>query len=158
LLCDQGKLDEAVAEFQQLLRLKPDYAQELNGLAWGLATAAERKNRDGRKAVALARLAVKAAPADGGLWNTLGAAHYSAGNWKEAVTALAKSMELRKGGDSFDWFFLAMAHWQLGEKDMARTWFDRAAEWTARNQPRNEELRRFRAEAIELMGINGAKK
>jgi tetratricopeptide (TPR) repeat protein len=158
LLCDQGKLDEAVAEFQQLLRLQPDSVQTLNNLAWGLATAAERKGRDGRKAVALARLAVKAAPADGNSWNTLGAAHYSAGNWKEAVAALEKSMELRKGGNSFDWFFLAIAHWQLGEKDRARTWFGQAAEWMDRNEPNNEELRRFRAEAAELMGIDGTKK
>jgi hypothetical protein len=31
-----------------------------------------------------------------------------------------KSMELRKGDNSFDWFFLAMAHWQLGEKEQVR--------------------------------------
>ena len=53
-------------------------------------------------------------------------AHYRAGDWKASLTALEKSMELRKGGDSFDWFFLAMAHWQLGEKDEAREWYDRA--------------------------------
>jgi tetratricopeptide (TPR) repeat protein len=157
LLWDQGKLDEAVAEFQQLLRLKPDGALALNNLAWGLATAAERKDRDGRKAVALAQLAVKAAPAIGGWWNTLGAAHYSAGNWKEAVATLEKSMELQKGGNSFDWFFLVMAHWQLGEKDKARKWFDRAAEWMDKNQPKNEELRRFRAEASQLLELKEKK-
>ena len=81
-----------------------------------------------------------------------------AGNWKEAVATLEKSMDLRKGGDSSDWFFLAMAHWQLGEKDKARKWFDQAAEWMDKNQPKNGELRRFRAEAAELMGIEGAKK
>ena len=25
-------------------------------------------------------------------------------------------MELTNGGESGDWFFLAMAHWQLGDK------------------------------------------
>ena len=58
-------------------------------------------------------------------------------------------MELRKGGDSFDWFLLAMSHWQLGDKEEARTWYDRAVEWMDKNQPENEELRRFRAEAAE---------
>lgn len=158
VLRSQGKLEEAVAEFQEVHRLKPDYVQPLNDLAWSLATTAERKNRDGRQAVALARLAVKAAPADGNFWNTLGAAHCCAGNWKEAVATLEKSMELRKGGNSEDWFFLAMAQWQLGDKDKARKWFDQAAEWMDKNQPKNEELRRFRAEAAELMGIDGAKR
>ena len=86
-------------------------------------------------------------------WNTLGAAHYRAGNWKDSMAALAKSMELRQGGDSFDWFFLAMAHWQLGEKGKARDWHDRAAQWMDKNQPRNAELRLFRAEADDLLGI-----
>ena len=60
-------------------------------------------------------------------------------------------MELRMGGDSADWFFLAMAHWQLGEKDKARQWYDRAVEWMDKNEPMNEELRRFRNEAEELI-------
>ena len=67
-------------------------------------------------------------------------------------------MDLRKGGDSFDWFFLAMAHWQLGETDKARKWFDQAVGWMDKNQPRNAELRRFRAEAAELMKIDAGKK
>ena len=44
-------------------------------------------------------------------------------------------MDLRNGGDSFDWFFLAMAHWRLGEKDKAREWYERAVQWMDKNQP-----------------------
>jgi uncharacterized protein HemY len=106
----------------------------------------------------LAWKAVALRPKDGALWNVLGAAHYRAGNWKEAVGALEKSMELRKGGDSFDWFFLAMAHWQLREKDKARAWFSRAEKWMDQHQPKNEELRRFRAEARELLQSEVKKK
>jgi hypothetical protein len=40
-----------------------------------------------------------------------------------------KSIDLRKGGDRLAWFFLAMAHRQLGEKDQARLWYDRAVQW-----------------------------
>jgi hypothetical protein len=46
-----------------------------------------------------------------------------------------------------------MAHWQLDEKDEARTWYEKAVEWMDMNQPKNEELLRFRAEAAELLGI-----
>ena len=52
-------------------------------------------------------------------------------------------MALRKGGDAYDWFFLAMAHWQLGEKGKAREWYNRAVQWMDKSQPSNEELRRF---------------
>src|SRR5262249_51823768 len=90
---------------------------------------------------------------EGNYWNTLGAAHYRAGDGKEAVAAVEKSMELRKGGDSNDWFFLAMAHCQLGEKDKARKGYDRAVERVDKNQPMNDEVRRFEVEAAELLGI-----
>ena len=75
------------------------------------------------------------------------------GRWQDAVDALQKSCELRAGGDGTDWFFLAMARWQLGDKVQARTWYDRAVQWMEKNQPQNDELRRFRQEAEELLGI-----
>src|SRR5262249_31639958 len=69
------------------------------------------------------------------------------------IAAIQKSMELRQGGDSWDWFFLAMANWQLGETEEARKWYDKALEWMEKNDPKNDELRRFRAEMEELMKI-----
>ena len=113
--------------------------------------------RDGGRAVELAKKAVERAPKQGAYRNTLGAAHYRAAAWTEAVPELEKSMELRKGGDSNDWFFLAMAHWKLGQKEKAREWYNRAIEWMDKNQPKNEELRRFRTEAAELLGLNEKK-
>ena len=46
-----------------------------------------------------------------------------------------------------------MAQWQLNNKDEARTWYDKAIEWTEKNKPDHEELLRFRAEAAELLEI-----
>ena len=43
-------------------------------------------------------------------------------------------MELRKGGDAFDFFFLAMAHGQLGHKDQALKWHAKAVEWMKKNE------------------------
>jgi hypothetical protein len=62
-------------------------------------------------------------------------------------------MALRKGGDSFAWFFLAMAHWQRGDKKQARQWYDTAVRWMEKNKPQDDELRRFRAEAAALLGV-----
>ncbi|HUQ69688.1 MAG TPA: tetratricopeptide repeat protein, partial [Planctomycetaceae bacterium] len=80
-----------------------------------------------------------------------GVAHYRAGDWKAAIATLEKAIELRKGGDCFDWLSLAMAHWQLGNKDEARQWNDRAVAWMEKNNPQDEELKRFSAEAAELL-------
>ena len=63
-------------------------------------------------------------------------------------------MAMRNGGDSNDWFFLAMAHWHLGRKDEARKWYQKGTEWMDKHQPKNAELRRFRAEAAKLLGIH----
>src|SRR4030095_12121793 len=116
-----------------------------------LATRPEANLRDPKEAVALARRAVDLKPEEGNYWNTLGVAQYRADEWKASSAALEKSMELRKGGDCNDWFFLAMAHWQLGENDKAREWYDKAALWMDTNAKDNAELIRFRAEAEELM-------
>jgi len=51
-------------------------------------------------------------------------------------------------------FFLAMAYWQLGEKDKTRQAYDQGAQWMDQTQASNEEQRRFRAEAAELLGIS----
>jgi len=82
----------------------------------------------------------------------MGAAHYRAGNWKDSIDALQKSMELRAGGDSFDWFFVAMACQRQGKKELAGKWFDQAVQWMEKNNPKDEELLRFRAEAAALLG------
>jgi tetratricopeptide (TPR) repeat protein len=130
----------------------PDDAAAMNSLAWSLATASEDMRRPER-AVELARRAVELKPNSGRLHNTLGQACYRAGDWNASIAALDNSMDLRRGGDSFDWFFLAMAHWQLGHADEAGQWYDRAVEWMETNQPQNDELLRIRTEAAALLKV-----
>ena len=63
--------------------------------------------------------------------------------------------------DAIDWFFLAMCHWQLGQKDQARQCYDRAVamdgEGSSRGEMDVEQLRRFRTEAEELLKITDEK-
>ncbi len=143
----------AAEAFSQAIRVDPDDANTYENLAYLLVTCREPSFRDPARAVALASRAVQLGPAKWFCWNTLGMAHYRAGDWKGAALALEKSMELRKGGDSNDWFFQAMACWRLGEKDKARKWFDRAIRWADENQPRGEDFRRLRVEAAALLQI-----
>jgi tetratricopeptide (TPR) repeat protein len=85
----------------------------------------------------------------------LGWAEYRAEHWKKSVDALTKSCDLdADGGGAYQWFFLAMAQWQLDRKDEAHKWFVKAVEWMEKNQSKNEELLRFRDEATELLGIS----
>jgi tetratricopeptide (TPR) repeat protein len=107
--------------------------------------------------VECAKKAVEIAPDVKYAWNTLGAAYYRADEWVKSVTALEKSMEIRDGGDSFDWFFLAMAHQKLGHEKEARQWYDRSVRWMEQNAPQHDELLRLRAEARALLQIQETK-
>jgi hypothetical protein len=83
----------------------------------------------------------------------LGVASYRAGNFSGAADALEKAVQLGKGGDAIDWFFLAMTRWRLGQQGPAREWYDKAALWTEKNRSRDWQLNHFRGEAAELLGI-----
>ncbi len=45
----------------------------------------------------------------------------------------------------------------VGDKEKARHWYDRATRWMDKNQPRNEELASFRAEAAQVLGVDKKK-
>ena len=150
----QGQIDKAIADYTKASELDPKNANVHNDVAWALVTHPDFNARDPGRAVNCARKAVERAPNDGNFWNTLGVAHYRAGDWKAALAALEKSMNLRKGGDKVDWFFSAMSHQKLGEMEKARQWYDRAIRWTGRNHSSDEEIGRFRSEAADLLGVD----
>jgi tetratricopeptide (TPR) repeat protein len=147
-----GLWAEALADWSRAAELDPRSAPACNDCAWLLATCPDLKFRDPARAVELAEKAVGLAPKEGSYWNTLGVALYRAHDWRAAVAALEKSMELGKGGNGSDWFLLAMACWQLGEREKARAWYDKAVQWIERNKPKDEELRRLHTEAADLLG------
>ncbi|HEV8060076.1 MAG TPA: tetratricopeptide repeat protein [Gemmataceae bacterium] len=151
-LAGKGQWDEAIAAYKEALRLQPKDVLALNGLAWILASCPDPKFRDIAQAVHQAQLAVKLAPLDPRMWRILGVARYRAGDWKAAITGIEKSMELSKGGDSSDWFFLAMAHWQTGNTEKAQELYRQAVQWMEKQAPEDGDLRRFRAEAAKLIG------
>jgi tetratricopeptide (TPR) repeat protein len=151
---------QARTDYESALKRAPANASILNDLAWLLATCPDPKVRDPLRAVELSRKAVEAAPKAGEYWNTLGVANYRASDWKAAVTALEKSVELRQGGDAVDHLFLAMAHQQLSNRDQARKAYDHAVQWLEKNKKKleqdkaqAEELRHFRTEAEEVLEL-----
>src|SRR5262249_55747291 len=106
VLRERGKLEEALAHFRKASELLPDDPHPLNDVARELATCDETRLRDPAQAVTLAKKVVylsikqgderKGRARLGDYWNTLGVAHYRAGNLDEAVAALRTSLEIAK--------------------------------------------------------------
>src|SRR5581483_3438237 len=119
----------------KLAKLGPDHHDTLismSNLAWMLATTPDVQLRDPRRAVELAAKAAQTEPTTVGYRGTLGTARYRADDWKRAIADLEEAISLRRPDDPADaneGFFLAMAHWQLGEQDKAREWFAKAMQW-----------------------------
>jgi superkiller protein 3 len=149
-----GREEEAIASHRRALELQPTYADACISLAKLLTSCVDLQLRNSKEALDLAQKAINLTPQSADAWSALGWAHYRAGNWKASIEALEKSIALEansSGGTAAQWFFLAMANFQLGDPEAARRWYGPAVEWTSRNQPQNQELRQMRAEAEALM-------
>jgi len=173
---EEAKLHREVLAFLKTLETTsetvPQYQAQLaathHDLARLLANSPDEKQRDPAAAIEHATQAVAAAEKfgrdkvlEGSCYSTLGTAHYRAGDGKAAGAAFEKALPLRNGGDSFDYFFLAMAHWQAGDKKAAADLHKKGVDWMEKNKALLEknkipdaELRRFRAEAEKVLGVN----
>jgi tetratricopeptide (TPR) repeat protein len=155
LLHQRGKADaaaecfrDAIAHQDEILAQSPESARELRALSWMLTLGPDPRFCDGPRAVALMKRAVERQPNNCSMLFSLGVAHYRAGDWPAAVASLDSAC-----GDCSDWFFLAMTHWQLGNHEEALRWNSKAVECLQENHPGDEERRRFRAEAAQLMSL-----
>jgi non-specific serine/threonine protein kinase/serine/threonine-protein kinase len=147
-----GKADRAVPLFEQALpilraKLPPDHPGTLQTMG-NLVLAYGKLGRADR-ALPLFRELLKR-------YTALGTARYRAGDWSGAAAALERAVGLGRPDDpatAANGFFLAMAHWRLGDKAKARAWFDKSVVWMAKGKNDDPELKRFRAEAAELLGV-----
>ena len=148
-----------VTGFPEVVRYRRQtaaHAGRANDLARRLATGPDPQGHDPARALDLAARVVELAPQNAGHWNTLGIGRYRTRAWKAAVTALQRSIRLDGTVSGANAFFLAMAHWQLGDEEQARQWYDQGVAWMRENNPNAAELRRFRAEAAGLLGLDSA--
>jgi serine/threonine protein kinase/tetratricopeptide (TPR) repeat protein len=162
---DQGHLDKAREGYEQALAAlrrtfsarMPEVQRCMADYAWMLAASTDPGHRDPRRAIELANELIRNTPKVRDVWTTLGVAHYRAGAWNDAKAALEKSEAAFPGCfTAVNGFVLAMACWQLGEKERGREWYAKALEAMEQaGQPSWPGPAPFRSEASRLLGISG---
>jgi serine/threonine protein kinase/Tfp pilus assembly protein PilF len=128
------------------------YYRSLNNYAWFLATCPQPEFRDSAKSIELAQMAVTAQDTQSEYWNTLGVARYRGNKLNDALKALERSCSLGGGGNAFDFFFMAMAHFQLGNTAKAKEYYDKAMEDSKGGTTLIEPIHHLRQEARAMMG------
>jgi thiol-disulfide isomerase/thioredoxin len=90
----RGEAEHAATLYHQALKIDVDYVDAQNNLAWLLATHADEKIRDEKKAVRLAEMAIATAGDVPSLLDTLAAAYAAGGRFDEAITSAKKAIGL----------------------------------------------------------------
>lgn len=103
------------------------------------------------RAIALAKEATTVCP-EGKEWlANLGRAYYRAGDWNNAKTTLEQSIASGRSTTA-EQCFLAMAQWQLGDKELARRTLEDARRSLAEKPTRDRYVAHAAAEASTLIG------
>jgi len=156
-------LGEADREFAlQVAQTHPENPVGLNEVVWKLVKDPNGAEKAYARALRLAEAAVRLAPGNGYLVNTLGIAQYRLGRYTDAPVTLTKSEKLNATEEvslPAVLAFLAMSQHQLSKKDEAKATLNRLRKVT--KQPRwsqDAEAAGFLHEAEELIEGKGAKK
>ena len=146
-----GQFDDAVKDYERSLQYaKPD-ANMCNILAWKSVGSGRPDGRIVEQAIKWAELATTLKPNIARYENTLGVAYYRAGRWEEAIEALERAEKLAPGKDyAHNMFFIAMAHWHLGDHVTSRRLYADSVKWMLRNMPDDDELQQYLVESSEL--------
>jgi serine/threonine protein kinase/Flp pilus assembly protein TadD len=126
LIGDKGELDDGISHIRTAILLEPEhhFAHHFLGLALEM--------RDTDEAIASYRKAVELDPKNADYQQTLGIALFRKGQWQEASDALIVSIE--QGNDKPQlWLYLAMANFNLDQKDNAMDWYKKSVEWRSAN-------------------------
>ncbi|MBT3699981.1 MAG: tetratricopeptide repeat protein [Alphaproteobacteria bacterium] len=86
-----GQYELARSDLSQAIKLKPDFAEAYNALAWLLATATEARYRDGKRAVELAHKAISLKD-DVNFYDSLAAAYAENGEFEKAVSEQSRAI------------------------------------------------------------------
>jgi tetratricopeptide (TPR) repeat protein len=140
----------------QLAEQSPEDPTLLNNTSWSIVVNPDRRPEEYRRALQYAEAACRLVPQESTFVNTLGVARYRAGQYREALDDLNRSLKFnapRFGGPiPADLAFIAMVQHRLGQAAEARTTLEQLREvmkkrpWSADN-----ESKAFVAEAAVLI-------
>jgi serine/threonine protein kinase/tetratricopeptide (TPR) repeat protein len=156
---DQRAINEALTQIDKFIaELANDGDhQNLNELAWSTVASVDVDERIAAAAVRAALRACELRPHEPEWLNTLGVAQYRKGDYVTAIESLARSRSFDDYRSSSmpvtGCYFRAMAHAKLGHGEQAEKWFRAADLWMALFAATDEELNRYRAEAIDVVGV-----
>ncbi len=160
-LISMGRHDEALAHFrrglvlhQQLVKDHPNVVRYIRQLVSYMAAHPELDELP--QALELAMELVERAPECGDCWDALGEVHRQGENWQASIAPFEKALGLLVAGRPDTCLDLAVAYAHLGQTDQARRRYDEAVEWIEKKGTDREKLRRKRAEAATLLGIDEA--
>jgi tetratricopeptide (TPR) repeat protein len=95
MFLNQGKQAEAIADYEEALKVDGKNSGVLNNLAWVLATSPNDELRDGKRAIDLAKQACEVTEyKQAHIISTLAAAYAESGDWENAVTWSQKAVDL----------------------------------------------------------------
>lgn len=125
-----GKVDVMEQDLRKLIQLKPDYAHAYNALGYSFADRSYRLP----EALELIEKAVKLAPDDPHIIDSLGWVHYRIGNLKEGIKYLNQAFAIRPDPEIAA--HLGEVLWKQGEKEAAKKIWQTAL----KSDPDNEVL------------------
>lgn len=109
-----NRWNEAEADLQAALKLRPDEPELLNYLGYSWIDRGVRLP----EALAMVEKAVAANPRSGAMVDSLGWAYYRLGDYKQAVEKLEQAVELEAGDPEVN-DHLGDAYWKVGRRDEA---------------------------------------
>jgi tetratricopeptide (TPR) repeat protein len=146
-----GRLESGLKQQERAAAIDPSNPRPFDQVAVALSSFRDPRLRAPLRAVEFARKAIAIAPRNPQYWHTLGVAQYRAGQWQAALDSLKNSMLLQNGGDGLDWYFVAMATWQVGDKSSARDYFRKAEDWKIKEHVGADDLQGLDREVAQLV-------
>jgi eukaryotic-like serine/threonine-protein kinase len=146
-------LERAASLFREIAPLAETDPELADSVARFFTSCPILRFRNPTQALELASRAARRFPQSGTLRSTLGLARFRAGDWKGAILDLNEARTLdNTDGDAVDWFVLAMAHHQAGEKADARASYEHAT-GSVSAVAHGRQWSQLHREASTLLGI-----
>lgn len=133
--------------------VKDNLANHLSQWAQSILSGPAPSQEEIDQTVALTKESVELRPGIAEALRVRGWALYRAGDWKSSAEALETSCRINSmGRDAIACrLLLSMAHWQLGDKAKAVTYFNQAVDSLSNDKSATPELIRLRDEAQQLL-------